>query len=130
MLCDSTNEVLTNIGCVLPTFNPFWKRPKDSTNKTAKSTGAQIKNKPYATRKYMKKYSKYVTFLKFNKDTQWSDYRTDCSIDCSSESETESEKLWLETGQDLVTDLTPNSEAKQQTPTNKETNNKEIPAHN
>ena len=115
---------------VLPTFNPFWKRPEDSTNKTAKSTGTQIKYKPYATRKYMKKYSKYVTFLKFNKDTQWSDYSTDCSINCSSELEIESEKLWSETGQDIVIDLTPNSEAKQQTPNNKETNNKEIPAHN
>ena len=66
-------------------------------------------------------------------------YSSDCSTCSEAESEAESEKRWSETGQDLVIDIKPELgkgliintkpelETKQQTPNNKETNNKEMP---
>ena len=44
----------------MPTYDPFWKKPIDTSNKTAKSARSQIRNKPKANRGYMKKYAKYV----------------------------------------------------------------------
>ena len=107
---DGTNEI-AKFGCLNATFNPFWKRPIDVNNKVSKSTRSRIKNKPHTTRKYVKKYFRYLRFLEKNKNTQWSD--TDCSTDCSdyaeskAESETESKKRWSETGEDLVIDIEP-----------------------
>ena len=52
----------------MPTYDPFWKKPIDTSNKTAKSTRSQIKNKPKANRGYMKRYAKY---LKVFHDKNW-----------------------------------------------------------
>ena len=78
-------------------------------------------------KKYVKKYFRYLKFLENNKDTQWSDYRTDYSTDCSDYADSESES---ETGADLVIGTKPSVEIKQQTPSNKKTSNKEIPDTN
>ena len=123
---DGTNEII-KCGCSNGTFNPFWKKPIDVTNKISKSTRSQIKNKPYTAKKYVKKYFRHLKFLENNKDTQWSDYSTDYSTDCSDYAESESES---ETGADLVIGTKPNVEIQQQTPNNKKTNNKEIPDTN
>ena len=69
---DGTNEI-ANTHCPKATFNPFWKRPIDVNTKIWKSARTQIKKKPYATKKYVKKYFRYLRFLENNKDTQWSD---------------------------------------------------------
>ena len=58
---DGTNKIVPEgRKCIMPTYNPFWKKPIDTSNKIAKSVRSQIKNKPKANRGYMKKYAKYV----------------------------------------------------------------------
>ena len=42
--------------CSRPTYKPFWKNPEHVTSRVAKSTGAQVKNKPLAYRKDVKNY--------------------------------------------------------------------------
>ena len=74
---DGTNEIAF-FGCSNRAFNPLWKDPIDVNNKISKSTRSQIKKKPLATRKYIRKYFNYLNYLENIKDTK-SD--SDCSID-------------------------------------------------
>ena len=42
--------------CSKPTYNPFWKNPEHVTSRVAKSTRAQLKNKPLAYKTDLKSY--------------------------------------------------------------------------
>ena len=66
---DGTNEIAF-FGCSNRTFNPFCKDPIDVNNKISKSARSQIKKKPLATRKYIRKYFNYLNYLENIKDTQ------------------------------------------------------------
>ena len=48
--------------CFFPTHEPFWKDPKDVSNKIAKSTRNQLKKKTIASRNYRKKYFRYQRY--------------------------------------------------------------------
>ena len=123
---DGTNEI-AYYGCSNKTFNPFWKNPTDVNNKISKSTRSQVKKKPLATRKYVRKYFDYLLYLE-NKDTQSSsDWNTDSSdadtdlTDYGSDTDTETnskpetaqiQNSYLKpelTGENLITDITKNN---------------------
>ena len=76
-----TNKIVPkNRKCIMPTNNPFWKNPTDTSNKIAKSTRTQVKIKAKANRSYIKRYLKFVKTFKENKfdDASFSsDYSTD-----------------------------------------------------
>ena len=58
---DGTNKIVPEgRKSIMPTYDPFWKKTIDTSNKIPKSTRSQIKNKPKANRGYMKRYAKYV----------------------------------------------------------------------
>ena len=101
---DGTIEI-AYFGCSNKTFNPFWKTPIDAKNKISKSTRSQIKKKPVATRKYIRKYFNYLLYLE-HKDTQSSsDYNTDfVDYDTDTDAETDSE---AETAQNQNSNLKP-----------------------
>ena len=48
--------------CVKPTTFPFWKHPKDAASIIAKSTRAQLKNKPLATKEEVIQYKNEQTW--------------------------------------------------------------------
>ena len=58
-----------NRRCITPTFYPFWKKPIDVRNKA--ETRAQLKVKTKETRKYQKRYMRFVDV--FSKDSFSSD---------------------------------------------------------
>ena len=66
---DGTIEI-AYFGCSNKTFNPFWKTPIDAKNKISKSTRSQIKKKPVATRKYIRKYFNYLLYLEHKTHNQ------------------------------------------------------------
>ena len=120
---DGTNEI-AYYGCSNKTFNPFWKNPIDVNNKISKSTRSQVKKKPQATRKYVRKYFNYLFYLK-NKDTQsssdWTtDYETDLTdyeSDTDTETNPEAETAQIQnsnlkpelTGENLIIHITKNN---------------------
>ena len=52
---DGTRKIILRT-CSKPTYNPFWKNPEHVTSRVAKSTRAQLKNKPLAYKKDLKNY--------------------------------------------------------------------------
>ena len=115
---DVTNEIAYFSNNSNKTFNPFWKNPIDANNKISKPTRYQIKKKPVARRKYIRKYFNYLLYLE-NKDTQSSsDYNTDFS-DYDTDTETDSEAETAQNqnsnlnpeliGENLITDITKNN---------------------
>ena len=52
---DGTRQIIFK-NCSRPTFKPFWKKPEHVTSRVAKSTRAQLKNKPLAFKKDLKNY--------------------------------------------------------------------------
>ena len=118
-----TNEI-AYYGYSNKTFNPFWKNPIDVNNKISKSTRSQVKKKPLATRKYIRKYFNDLHYLK-NKDTQSSsdwdtdysdddsdltDYQSDRDTETNSKAETAHSNQKPElTGENLVIDITKNN---------------------
>ena len=52
---DRTHKIILRT-CSKPTYNPFWKNPEHVTSCVAKSTRAQLKNKPLAYKKDLKNY--------------------------------------------------------------------------
>ena len=52
---DGTHKIILRT-CSKPTYNPFWKNPEHVTSCVAKSTRAQLKNKPLAHKKDLKSY--------------------------------------------------------------------------
>ena len=52
---DGTRQIIFKT-CSRPTYKPFWKNPEHVTSRVAKSTRAQLKNKPLAYKKYLKNY--------------------------------------------------------------------------
>ena len=121
---DVTNEIAYFSNNSNKTFNPFWKNPIDANNKISKPTRYQIKKKPVARRKYIRKYFNYLLYLE-NKDTQLSsdyktgfsdndtdltDYDTDTDTETNSKAETtqnQNSNLKSElTGENLIIDIT------------------------
>ena len=118
---DGTNEIVYYV-CSNKTLNPFWKNPIDVNNKISKSTRSQVKKKPLATRKYIRKYFNDLHYLK-NKDTQSSsdwdtdysdddsdltDYQSDTETNSKAETAHSNQKPEL-TGENLVIDITKNN---------------------
>ena len=52
---DGTRQIIFKT-CSRPTCKPFWKNPEHVTSRVAKSTRAQLKNKPLAYKKDLKNY--------------------------------------------------------------------------
>ena len=52
---DGTRQIISKT-CSRPTYKPFWKNPEHVTSRVAKSTRAQLKNKPLAYKKDLKNY--------------------------------------------------------------------------
>ena len=139
---DGTNA-LVPIGrkCVMQTNNPFWKNPIDTNSKIAKSTRTQLKIKARANRSYVIKYLRFKKALEENKFGDESDYSTgDESNSYNSDNEsisgnaTETEQNLTDnelTGENLIIDentmQTSDIKNNEQTPRNKETNNKILP---
>ena len=149
---DGTNA-LVPIGrkCVMQTNNPFWKNPIDTNSKIAKSRRTQIKIKARANRSYVIKYLRFKKALEENKFENQSDYsRGDESNSYNSDNEsisgnaTETEQNLTDnelTGENLIIDENTDnnhthehslmcsctSKNNEQTPNNKETNNKILP---
>ena len=66
--------------CFFPTHEPFWKDPKDTSNRIPKSTRNQLKKKTFATRNYCKRYFNYLRKVKRVSTTvfnQWTDSSED-----------------------------------------------------
>ena len=131
---DGTNMFIkTGRKCLLPTNEPFWKNPNDTCNKIAKSTRNQLKSKARASPNYMKRYFKFLK--NYHKNNYFSgDYSTDTESGTSisdhesltnNASETEQNLSDNElTGENFITD---EKTEENQTPKNKETNDKMLP---
>ena len=52
---DGTRQIIFKT-CSRTTYKPFWKNPEHVTSRVAKSTRAQLKNKPLAYKKDLKNY--------------------------------------------------------------------------
>ena len=52
---DGTHQIIFKT-CSRPTYKPFWKNPEYVTSRVAKSTRAQLKNRPLAYKKDLKNY--------------------------------------------------------------------------
>ena len=50
---DGTRQTIFKT-CSRPTYNPFWKSPEHGISRVAKSTRAQLKNKPLAYKNILK----------------------------------------------------------------------------
>ena len=142
---DGTNKIVPkNRKCIMPRNNLFWKNPIDTSNKIAKSTRTQLKIKAKANRSYIKRYLKFVKTFKENKfdDASFSsDYSTDnesngygSDNESISGNATETEQNLTDnelTGENLIIDentmQTSDIKNNEQTPRNKETNNKILP---
>ena len=69
---DGANKIVPESRkCIMPTYNPFWKNPIDTSNKIAKSTRSQIKKKTKAKWNYMRRYAKYVRIFHEKKMGFW-----------------------------------------------------------
>ena len=53
---DGTHLIIFR-NCSKPTRKPFWKNPEHVTSRVAKSTRAQLKNKPLAYKKDLEHYN-------------------------------------------------------------------------
>ena len=85
---DGTNELIANKeGCIMPTNNPFWKRPEDSFNRISKSTRSELKKKTYANLNYCKKYFTYVKLIDSKNYEFLSTYESDYSSEEDSASD-------------------------------------------
>ena len=156
---DGTNKIVPEgRKCIMPTDNPFWKKPIDTCNKIAKSRRAQIKNKAKANRGYVRRYAKYVrVFHKKNGilTMLFGDYSSDNELNSNasisgnatetvhniSDNEVTGENLIIDEDADndhkhehsLMCSCSldiqnSNSKNNEQTPNNKETSNKSLPA--
>ena len=78
---NGTNLMQSNSrSCFFPTHEPFWKDPKDTSNRIPKSTRNQLKKKTFATRNYCKRYFNYLQKVKRVSTTvfnQWTDSSED-----------------------------------------------------
>ena len=78
---NGTNLMQSNSrSCFFPTHEPFWKDPKDTSNRIPKSTRNQLKKKTFATRNYCKRYFNYLRKVKRISTTvfnQWADSSED-----------------------------------------------------
>ena len=111
---DGTNKIVPkNRRCIMQTYNPFWKKPIDVHNRV--ETRAQLKIETKASRKFQRRYQKWVDSLtsddwESDSDSESSD--TDISL-ANNASETEQnlsdDKLII----DIKTEqnLTPNPES-------------------
>lgn len=131
---DGTNQLVTkNKLFFMPTHDPFWKRPKDSCNRIARSTTSKLKVKPMASRSYRKKYFRFVRsveaknyeYLQWSSESSSDDESNSYSSDNDSTTTNTEQKLPDNklTGENLITveNTIQNSDIsnKKETPDNK-----------
>ena len=119
---DGTRKIILRT-CSRPTYNPFWKNPEHVTSRVAKSTRAQLKNKPLAYKKDLKNYinrfnlghsSEAKRVLEWVSDYSSSESYTDSDSDYYSDTnslpDTNYNKMSNLTGDNLVIDIKPEPE--------------------
>ena len=92
--------------CFFPTHEPFWKDPKDVSNKIAKSTRNQLKEKTIASRNYRKKYFRYQRYNGKGIDTTISDHWTSSSEDSDETYYSDDDESILNSNADIKTENT------------------------
>ena len=132
---------LVKRSCSKPTFNPFWKNPEHTSNRVAKSTRAQLKRKPHATRHYIRKYVKksilnhdeamqVLNYINnFSSSDSYSNSDTDSGYysDDNASPETNYYKISRLTGENLITDLKPDPDDIEQKPDIQKPDNEQKP---
>ena len=121
--------------CSKPTYNPFWKNPEHVTSRVAKSTRAQLKNKPLAYKKDLKNYinrfnlghsSEAKRVLEWVGDYSSSESYTDSDSDYYSDTnslpDTNYYKMSNLTGDNLIIDIKPEPEPEPDKNSDLETN--------
>ena len=132
---DGTRQIILKT-CSRPTVNPFWKNPKHVTSLAAKSTRAQLKNKPSAFKKDLKACinrfnighkSEAKQVLKWVGDYSSSESYTDSDSDYYSDTNSLPDKLMPNlTGDNLIIDIKPEPELE----TNPDNKKQKIPVDN
>ena len=132
---DGTRQIILKT-CSRPTVNPFWKNPKHVTSLVAKSTRAQLKNKPSAFKKDLKACinrfnighkSEAKQVLKWVGDYSSSESYTDSDSDYYSNTNSLPDKLMPNlTGDNLIIDVKPEPELE----TNPDNKKQKIPVDN
>ena len=99
---DGTNQLVAkNKLRFMPTHNPFWKRPKDSCTRIARSTRSKLKIKSMADRSYCKKYFRFVKivepkkyeYLQWSLESSWDNESNGYSSDNDSTTTNTEQKL-------------------------------------
>ena len=132
--------------CSRPTCKPFWKNPEHATSRVARSTRAQLKNKPLAYTKDLKNYinrfnlghsSEAKWVLEWVSNSSFSESYTDSDSDYYSNSNSLTDtnyKMINLTGDNLITDIKPepdNEKSELETNAHNPDNKKQkIPADN
>ena len=119
---DGTRQIVFKT-CSRPTRKPFWKNPEHVTSRVAKSTRAQLKNKPLAHIKDLKNYinrfnlkhnSEAKRVLEWFDDCRSLDSYTDSNSDYYSDTNslpgTNYYKMSNLTGDNLIIDIKPEPE--------------------
>ena len=90
---DGTNLIQSNSRLYFfPTHESFWKDPKDTSNKIARSTRNHLEKKTFATKSYCKRYFNHLRKIKHVDTTvfnQWTS-RSEDSVDTYYSDEDES----------------------------------------
>ena len=119
---DGTRQIIFK-SCSRPTYKPFWKNPEHVTSRVAKSTRAQLKNKPLAYKKDLRSYinrfhlrhsRKAKRVLEWVGDYSCSESYTDSDSDYYSDTnwlpDTNYYKMSNLTGDNLIIDIKPEPE--------------------
>ena len=147
---DGTRQIIYKT-CSRPTRKPFWKNPEHVTSRVAKSTRAQLKNKPLAYKKDLKNYinrfnlghsSEAKRVLEWVGDYSSSESYTgsdsDYYSDTNSLPDTNYYKMSNLTGDNLIIDIKPEPEPEpdnkiselETNPQNPDNKKQKIPADN
>ena len=146
---DGTRQIILKT-CSRPTVNPFWKNPKHVTSLAAKSTRAQLKNKPSAFKKDLKACinrfnighkSEAKQVLKWVGDYSSSESYTDSDSDYYSDTNSLPDtnyKMINLTGDNVIIDIKPEPEPEpdnekselETNPQNPDNKKQKIPADN
>ena len=147
---DGTRQIVFKT-CSRPTRKPFWKNPEHVTSRVAKSTRAQLKNKPLAYIKDLKNYINRFN-LKHNSEAKrvlewfddcrsldsYTDSNSDYYSDTNSLPDTNYYKMSNLTGDNLIIDIKPEPEPEpdnkiselETNPQNPDNKKQKIPADN
>ena len=147
---DGTRQIIFKT-CSRPTRKPFWKNPEHVTSRVAKSTRAQLKNKPLAYKKDLKNYinrfnlghsSEAKRVLEwvsnYSSSESYTGSDSDYYSDTNSLPDTNYYKMSNLTGDNLIIDIKPEPEPEpdnkiselETNPQNPENKKQKIPADN